>query len=79
MDSRCSKTTCSQLVILALALGCVSGLFLKLLTLVFVAFIIVSGFRKELENFSFSDIDLINSELYLFFPCLTCNPFNARL
>lgn len=34
---------------------------------------------KELAVFNFSETERINALFCLFFPCLTCNPFNAKL
>lgn len=38
-----------------------------------------SGRKNEDVVFNFWAIPLINSLLDLFTPCLTCNPFNAKL
>lgn len=73
------NTIASQVVRLALALGCLLGFCLNSFMRDMVAFSTTSLRLKEELVFSFSAIERISSELCLFLPCLQCLPCNANI
>lgn len=74
-----SAIICSALVGGVFKKGLFSGCAILVFLELAAALSLTSFLRKEDDVFSFSATLLISPLLLLFFPCLTCNPFNAKL
>jgi len=70
---------CSHNVLGDIKYGLRSGYFFLVISALAIALALICGLLNDEDIFSFSATRLISSLFSFVFPCLICNPFNARL